>query len=106
MKIIKGIVLIVTFVIVFFVNFNWFFNPCARHVCPDAYGTSPLISPYPNFYIPQTCGGLAGDCIPAHWSFQRLTSDLIFMLVLDLIFLFVIKKVFSKTEHQTTIVEK
>jgi|SRR3989344_5684140 len=100
MKIARGISLAVTFIVAFFVNIGWFLDPCARHVCPDTYGTTPLIAFQPNFHLSQRCGGIAGNCIPAHWSFSVLIFDIVLMIILNLILFFIINRISNKTKSQ------
>ncbi len=100
MRLAKWVSLVATFIIAFFVNVGWFFDACARHVCPDSYGIYPLISYQPNFFIGQRCGGFAGNCIPAHWNFSLLIFDIILMVVLNLILFLIINKVSGKKKSQ------
>jgi hypothetical protein len=95
MKTPEKITLFLIFIFTFFTNFNWFFDVCARRVCPDGYGPSLPISFIPNFYFPETCGGLAGLCTPAHWSLQMFSIDVILMVVLSITILPVIRQISS-----------
>jgi len=83
----KIIILIVTFIIVFFVDIPALFNPCNwLRICPDYLGAD-IISIYPNFYKHAGCGwGIAHVCWNASWSMKMLVFDIIFWIIFNLIF--------------------
>ena len=61
-------------------------------MCPDSYGTSPLVSKYPNFYEPYRCGGISGQCVPAKIVGRTMAYDIVAWFILNLIILVALKR--------------
>ena len=80
---IKIIILILTFIIVFFVRFDALLQPCNWRVCPD-FIQSSFVLIYPNFYKPAGCGyGIGYICWSSSWSFLILIKDILAWIVLN-----------------------
>jgi hypothetical protein len=96
----KILIIIITFIIAFFVNIGWFFDVCARRLCPDSYGTMPLISSHPNFYLPQRCGGLTGSCVAAQMSLPFFVFDLVLWVLINVVLFLIINRVSDRAKPQ------
>jgi hypothetical protein len=83
----KLVFLIITFLVIFFVNFPALSNPCSwSHVCPDFIRHS-IISYYPNFYSPAGCGyGIAYICWQEKMSYSMLVIDILVWLFVNALF--------------------
>lgn len=92
MKTLKVIILVVTFLIIFWVNIPALFQPCNwRITCPDFMGVR-IIAWYPNFYAPEACGGIAGLCYPSFWSIRMIIFDLVLWAIVSSLLIFLISK--------------
>lgn len=81
----------------FSIDFNWFNvkNICdLGSSCPDYLGL-PIYS-FPNFYVNKICGGLTGQCVPAHFSISVFIFDIIIASVLFIIIRKLISLMFKK----------
>jgi len=81
-----------------FINFLEVLSPCTWRTCSDYLG-APVFTAYPNFFVKEMCGGIAGKCIPAHFSIWMFILDIslaliVFVIILCLIAL--IRKIFKK----------
>ncbi len=77
--------MILTFWIVFFVNFPAMLESCNWYTCPDFIKTD-FVSWLPNFYTPAGCGwGITKICWEASWSISMLIEDIVIWMVLNLI---------------------
>ena len=95
----KIIVLILTFLFVFFVKIPALFSPCTWRACPDYLGAD-IVSLYPSFYRPAGCGyGIGYICWEASWSMSML--DIVVWVLLVVIIFFIINKLRNKSTSQT-----
>lgn len=88
----KIIILVITFILIFFINIPALFQPCNwLTTCPD-YLVHKVISIYPNFYTQEICGGIAGNCFPSSWSLSMLVFDIITWIIINLVSFSIINK--------------
>jgi len=93
----KVIILILTFIVIFFINISLLFYPCTWKVCPDYLSKAKIFAFYPNFYIPAGCGyGIGPICWNASWNMIMLIFDTLLWIIANLIIFLIIYKMNNK----------